>query len=137
MNYLERKIEISEYKEMIQTYLHLNKRINNIIKRQANIRERFENQCFIHSPMAYNEDGSPVHYPSIEEVVINYVDLISVTEKMLKVIKIKKEKFDNFLSKLNNREIYELKYNLNDDLSEMAINEILKIEAQIPMNYKF
>ncbi|MFT8820168.1 MAG: hypothetical protein ABF807_04525 [Liquorilactobacillus nagelii] len=129
---------VSDWEDVIDTYLHLDKKILLIKKRKAEIRERYKAFCFVHSPMAYDEDGiSWKRYPSFDVVVDNYVDAVATTDEVLSAIQFKQTEFKKFLDSVDDKSRRSLFERTDDRLIKQAANAIKTIEQQVPLKYRF
>lgn len=128
-----------DYQEMIQTYLDLGDKIKRIQFQQRRLKRWFDQQNFIHSPMAYDSDGvSYIHYPSFDQVVIDYVDTQSALKKLENAMRDKQECFRTITCNLSKDQFNLLRINGADPLLEDSlIEEIKKIEKHINYKYKF
>ncbi|MFT8724086.1 MAG: hypothetical protein ABF790_01385 [Liquorilactobacillus nagelii] len=145
MEVQERRVDKSifnnntEHQEMIQMYLALDDRIKKIQFQQFRLKYWFDQQSFVHSSMAYDMNGiGYVHYPSFDQVVIDYVDTQDTLKNLEKALRTKQRRFEDITCNLSKVQLESLREpNMDPLLEKDLIKNIKKIEKNINYKYRF
>lgn len=124
-------------RELIELYFNLENKIKRVIQHKADLIHHYHETPFLHSNWNFDSNGDKIPYPSMEMLVVKYVDTSAQYDALLASLYYRAEVFNKWLKTLTEQNRDDLKHGTDMALDFRALNAINKIEKQIPVNYRF
>lgn len=122
---------------LLERYLNIDSKIKLVLKDKAGLIKQYHSTALLHSTWSWDENGDKITYPHEETIIIHYVDCESFYDELLTSLYFRKQRFDEYMSKLSKQQVRNLGTG-NDLFLDLKTDSFMKqLEKQVKLIFRF